>query len=209
MIWYENKMVFNMVLNCQVCGIEIGEKDKFCKNCGENLATERTNEVKKSIDRYSIAFEHFSNETQISGQIFQSFLLANTVFSSILLQGDFGSGQTNSNPLGVFMAGIVGLFLCITWAISSYRSYKLFNVRQTQVKEAEPEGWNLLTNYYKFVNEGSVEIGTKPFRMNWLERLFQQKVSLALIIIAFLMVYFFIVVVTAKPAWAVFTGLLR
>jgi len=149
-------------------------------------------EDEKKIARYQAAAENEKYEADMVWQTFSAFLLAQTIFLAFLLQYSFGQNYVVHYALGINIAAIFGLLICVPWMISFYRSMAFFNLRATQAKFAEPEGWNLLNG--ESVEEKQFTVSKKiPKRIS---KYFTTRCSVALLIWFFIGIYILIILLS-------------
>ena len=129
----------------------------------------------KILQKYQIAIETMRYEGQLLWQIFNAFLLAHTVFMAFLLQAAFNL-QAGSHNIGSFIAGVIGILLCIPWMATYQRSSEYYIFRMIQAREAEPDGWGFLKDKSEDFSAGkAVQIGNSTYRVNWLARVLRTK----------------------------------
>jgi hypothetical protein len=155
------------------------------------------------LGRYTAALEQVRYEGQLLWQIFNAFLLAHTVFLAFLLQAGFGSGKAmvSCRP-GVFVAGIVGVILCVPWMATYLRSSAYYIFRMAQAREAEPVAWNIIKGQGEAFSAGRspVIVGEEAYGLPWLGRALRTKRSVPLLIVVFFLSYLSVIVVSG-PWW--------
>jgi hypothetical protein len=131
----------------------------------------------KSEGRYIQALEHVRYHGQTMWQIYSSFLVAHTIFLTVLLQSILGMQINSDHPSGSYLYVIyagIGLGLCILWRATYDRLQSYYIFRMAQAREAEPTGWNLIKgDGEKFSAGEEVIIKGKPYRIKWFPRMLQ------------------------------------
>ena len=161
----------------------------------EDRISKATGDLGKSnCERYRAALGHVRYEGQLLWQIFGAFLLAHTVLLSFLLRSAFRSEGSGYQP-AVFIAGSLGLFLCLPWLATYLRSSKYYEFRMAQAREAEPKEWNIIAGEGEAFSAGcQVRIGNKCYCICWLGRILRTKYSVPLLIGAFALAYTAVVI---------------
>jgi len=158
------------------------------------------NDDNPNIQSYLVAIEHARYEGQMLWQIFTAFLLAHTVFLAFLLQTAFVQQVGMFRP-GVFIAGIVGLLLCIPWIATYQRSTAYYRFRMAQAREAEPTNYRLLKGVGEEFSTGKkVKVDQALHQLGWLARKLNTSRSIPALIVVFALVYLS-VLFTSGPWW--------
>jgi hypothetical protein len=156
----------------------------------------------EDLERYKVAIEHVRYEGQLLWQIFGSFLLTHTIFMAFLLQAATGNAQIiPSYRLGMFIASIAGMVLCIPWAGSYARSSAFYIFRMAQARQVEPKDWTLVGKDGENFSSGNIVIlGAEQYQIFWLARIFRTQRSVPFLIFFFFLIYlaFFIL---SGPWW--------
>ena len=148
------------------------------------------------IQRYQIAVENMRYEGQLLWQISNAFLIVHTVFMAFLLQTTF-SQNAKCQSYGLFLAGLIGVLLCIPWMASYQRSSHYYIFRLFQAREVEPEGWDILKNKGEEFSSGQkIRIGKSTCQINWLARVLRTKRSVPLLILTFASTYILIAIIS-------------
>jgi len=150
--------------------------------------------TKDNSEAYKTALDLMVLETQDSWQTFSAFLLIHTIFLAFLLNSALGENPCTFK-LGAFIASILGLLLCIPWAVAYARTSSYVYFRIAQARSLEPADWNLIKGNGKAFAEGeSITIEGKSYRMHWLARHLRMLYVLAIIIVIFSLVYITVLV---------------
>ncbi|WP_297488095.1 hypothetical protein [Thermococcus sp.] len=166
------------------------EKEEICTPIETGLSD-------MDIAKYSVALELVKYEGQLLWQIFGAFLIAHTVFLSFLLQSLLTTPLTGQYQPSRFIAALVGLFLCIPWASSYFRSSDYYIFRMAQARDAEPPGWGFIGVRGEQFSKGlPVEIAGVEYRINWFSRVLRTKRAVPLIILTFAFIYLYILLQT-------------
>ena len=161
------------------------------------------NEDSTNIQEYLTALDQVKYEGQLLWHIFSSFLLTHTIFVAFLLHSSFGATTFFNYRIGSFVAGFVGLLLCLPWAGSYLRSSAYYIFRMAQAREKEPQNWDLIRNKGELFSAGEeVNIGNEPYEISGLAKVLRTKRSVPLLIIVFAFVYLF-VIIASGPWWKV------
>jgi hypothetical protein len=154
-----------------------------------------------ALRAYLTTLDHLRYEGQLLWHKLETFLLAHTVLLAFLLPEAFAGPQVADYRLGVFLAGLAGLLLCIPWAAAHSRSSAYYALRMAQAKEKEPPGWELLKGPAETFSAGAeVKLGPTYCRIGHPGRTLRTRRSVPLMITVFALLYFFIVV-TSGPWW--------
>ena len=133
-------------------------------------------------------------------QALTPFLLAHTIFLAFLFRADVWSNPF-SYQLGVFIAALAGLLLCIPWITSFVRCISYFRLRQAQARQSEPEDWRILRDVgEKFAEGEKVFVGKDPYHIPFPGTLLRTRHAIVFMMGIFALTYTFILI-SSGPWW--------
>lgn len=155
----------------------------------------------EKIQEYLSALEHVRYEGQLLWQIFGAYLLAHTVFLAFLLHAIFAAGSVVQWRIATFIAGVIGLLLCVPWMASYLRSSAYYVFRMAQARAKEPSGWNLIGGDGKDFAAGKrVTVDGESYQIPGIAQVLRTKRSVPLLVAVFAVVYLGVAVASA-PWW--------
>lgn len=116
---------------------------------------QKENTQKPDKSSYEMAVQLLSYEGQIAWQMNVLFIGLNVGIGTII-QGYLDKINTHYILVGAF--SLVGVIINIAWLGTFRRNNKYYNFRMAQAREAEPEGWRLLSDRgYRFSKGHEIE----------------------------------------------------
>ncbi len=104
---------------------------------------QKENTQKPDKSSYEMAVQLLSYEGQIAWQMNVLFIGLNVGIGTII-QDYLDKINTHYILVGAF--SLVGIIINIAWLGTFRRNNKYYNFRMAQAREAEPEGWRLLSD---------------------------------------------------------------
>jgi len=152
----------------------------------------------EKAERYKRFLEQMRHEQNVVWHVFSVFLLPQTIFLAFLLSVSFGKEGSVGSTLGIIVASIVGLILCVLWLVSYVQCSRSYHFRAAQARDAEPKGRNLMSGDGKKFSDGEwVEAGGKCHQiMPIAPRALRVRYTVPLVIFLFMRVYAVILGIT-------------
>jgi hypothetical protein len=129
------------------------------------------NDRERKFEAYKLAISVIDLDNRNLWSTFGAFLVAETILLGFALTNLFGSTIRITIPgshLGPFLASMLGLVLCLPWAVTHYRAATQRDLRIAQARALEEDPSRLLRDGKQLADCGEVTVGTETFRLELL-----------------------------------------
>ncbi len=128
------------------------------------------NDRERKFEAYKVAISVIDLDNRNLWSTFGAFLVAETILLGFALTNLFSTATKITVPgshLGPFLASILGLVLCVPWAVTNYRAATLRDLRIAQARALEEDPSHLLRDGKMLADCGEVTLGTETFRLSF------------------------------------------
>lgn len=141
---------------------------------------------------YELALKNSMHEGVVLWSSSQIFLLANTIITAFITNGLFDEQKkfiSDPNP-PIFVICLLGIIISFVWLGTYQRRSNYYKFRATQVRQREPENWNLMAGDGKnFADGDTIEICGEKLNLGFLGKAFRPNKSMPILITLFIIMY--------------------
>lgn len=155
--------------------------------------------VKEREKLYELALKNSMHEGAVLWDSSQIFLIANTIITGFITNGLFDEKKKfiyGPNP-PIFVICILGLIISFVWLCTYQRRSNYYKFRATQVRQREPENWNLMEGDGKnFADGDTIEIDGEKLNLG-LGKYLRPNKAISILIGLFIVIYLIVIFIVS------------